>query len=168
MWIDTVKALRPRFVIVFEGWSGEGSKKIDGNWSAPCDPQFDAAYKRDLADLARRIAGSGSEVLVVVPPIPVAGDLPFRHARLWGSTPEGELQDLFDERGACQNRVKFEVVEQGNARLLDLQRRVCPDGSCRRHLGNSLLRSDGMHFEGPGAVWASRWMLAQLEPDDLN
>jgi hypothetical protein len=33
---------------------------------------------------------------------------------------------------------------------------------CRRHLDEVLIRPDGMHFEGPGAVWASHWMLEQV------
>ncbi|MFT5695743.1 MAG: peptidoglycan/LPS O-acetylase OafA/YrhL, partial [Myxococcota bacterium] len=50
-WIATTRAFKPPSVIIFEGWSGEGSKKLGGKWSSPCSSHYDSAYTRDLTDL---------------------------------------------------------------------------------------------------------------------
>jgi len=160
-WVSEVAARRPKRVILLEGWSGEGSKKINGEWAEPCTPSFDEAYERDLADLTRQLHTSGSEVALVLTPAPLARDLASRYARLWGGRSSDALQVLFDERVTCQNDAKRSAAQQTSATLLDLQSRVCPRGNCQRTLGSTLLRSDGMHFDGPGGVWVSRWMLGE-------
>jgi len=98
----------------------------------------------------------------VATPSPLIQDLPSRFSKLWGGVERDDLNTLFRQRVACQNHVRREVARSSEAFLIDLDLYVCPDGRCKRHLGQSLLRPDGMHFEGAGASWASSWILDQL------
>jgi peptidoglycan/LPS O-acetylase OafA/YrhL len=161
-WIAAAAQAQPTVVIVLEGWTGEGSKKVDGQWTEPCTSEFDAAYARDLTDLVSRLLASGAEVAVVATPPPMVQDLPSRFSKLWGGVGRSELKPLFSKRVACQNRVRRNVARSSKVILLDLDAHLCPNGECNRYLGDQLLRLDGMHFEGPGAAWASAWLLDQL------
>ncbi len=80
----------------------------------------------------------------------------------WGDTGGEQLEALFRERMACQNRVREAVARRTGALLLDLQAELCDGGRCRREQDGHTLRPDGMHFQREGAAWASRWLLDRL------
>jgi hypothetical protein len=51
----------------------------------------------------------------------------------------------------------------GTVRLVDLEAHLCTvDGTCDRTLDGVVLRPDGGHFRGPGAVIVGKWILHQL------
>ncbi|MDP6979270.1 MAG: acyltransferase family protein [Myxococcota bacterium] len=162
-WIATVAAQQPAAVILLEGWTGEGSKRIDGVWTHPCESTFDEAYARDLEDLFEQFSAAGSVAAVVTVPPPSVQDLPSRFSKLWGGTSSQQLDALFRERVSCQNEVRKNAAADRGAVVIDLEDQVCPNGKCRRYLEGEILRKDGIHFEGAGASWASRQILERLE-----
>ncbi len=163
-WVASVARLEPALVLLLEGWSGEGAKRIAAGWSHPCRADFDAAHAADLTDLILSIGAAGAVTAVVVMPPPSVPDLSPSFSHQWAATPDAELDALFRERVACQNRVREQVARKTGAILLDLRARVCPGDACLREVDGFVLRSDGMHFEGRGAAWASRWLLDRIDP----
>ncbi len=162
-WIATVAAQKPAVVVLLEGWTGEGSKKIDGVWSQPCESEFDTAYARDLEELFANFSAAGSLAAVVTVPPPSVEDLPSRFSKLWGGTSSQELDTLFRERVGCQNEVRRRAAVDREAMVIDLAGDLCPEGQCRRYVDGETLRRDGIHFDGAGATWASRQILDRLE-----
>ncbi|MEN9792036.1 MAG: hypothetical protein RL330_114 [Actinomycetota bacterium] len=70
----------------------------------------------------------------------------------------------FDERVATYNDLLRDYARENPARatFVDLAARVCPDmpSACRAVVEGIRLRpKDGVHFDGPGARWASRIIL---------
>jgi len=162
-WLAAAHRRAPRDVVLFEGWTGEGWKQLDGDWIAPCSEAYDAAYGRDLTGFVEALLETAERVHVLSVPPPAIEDLPSRFSKLWGGMPRAELDARFRERVACQNRVRRDVAAATPARLLDLEAALCgADGVCQRLHGDVLLRPDGMHFEGPGARWAANWLLDRV------
>jgi hypothetical protein len=63
----------------------------------------------------------------------------------------------------CQNRyLQRAVNDDPNARWLDLDAYICPDGNCLTELDGVELRPDGRHFQGPSANIVSAWMLPRI------
>ena len=66
----------------------------------------------------------------------------------------------------CFNELLTEVArERQDVTLLELRRHLCPEGQplCTAESEGSLIRPDGMHFQGKGAVETARWVLSELE-----
>lgn len=163
-WLQAAARRRPKAVIVFEGWTGEGQKRISNEWREPCEPAFDDAYRRDLTDLVERLSAHTEQVVLLSAAPPQMQDLPSRFSRLWGGMPPAELGERFRERVGCQNAVRSRVAREQSTSWLDLETAVCPEpGACRRFDGDVHLRPDGMHFEDEGARWAARWILDRIQ-----
>jgi peptidoglycan/LPS O-acetylase OafA/YrhL len=161
-WLTAIAEAKPRFVVLLEGWSGEGLKKVAGSWIHPCEDAFDAAFVRDLTDLIENFDAVGTRTLLAVMPPPISGDLSPNYAHQWGALSDEELGSLFEQRMACLNDARREVAHTTGAQLIDLESRICPDGECASELHGFEVRPDGMHFSGPSAAWVSRWLLDEL------
>jgi peptidoglycan/LPS O-acetylase OafA/YrhL len=161
-WITAVTEANPEAVLLIEGWSGEGVKRVEGNWVHPCQEGFDAAYADDLSDLIRRFKATGARPIIASMPPPVAEDLAAGYAKQWGDHTVDELQSIFLERMACLNRVRSEVADRTGIEIFDLATLICPDGACRREINGFRLRPDGMHFTGASAAWVSDWLLGRV------
>ncbi len=71
----------------------------------------------------------------------------------------------FDWRFPAMNRqIDRFVAAHPDTRLIDIAAKVCPHGApCPEQVGGVEPRNgDGVHFDPPGSVWISRWMLPQL------
>lgn len=161
-WVTAVNTVPPRVVLLIEGWSGEGLKKVEGNWTHPCEEDFDLAFAADLENLIHRFEAAGSRPVMTTMPPPVARDLAAGYSRQWGNYEEDELQLLFHGRMECLNRVRSEVALNTGTALIDLASLVCPDGECLREVNGFPMRPDGMHFTGPSAAWVSEWLLDRV------
>jgi hypothetical protein len=114
------------------------------------------------APTLQRVASAGSSPVIVKTPAPFTADLLSKFSKFWGGTDERVLDALSQKRVSCQNHVKQQVVRQSGAVLLDLEAEICPNGECIRTRSGVYLRSDGMHFEGPGGAWAATWHLDRV------
>lgn len=161
-WIAAADFARPAVVIVLEGWSGIGDKRVGSRFGHPCEPDFDAAYRDDLDALVRRLARSGAATALVATAPPYGQDLSPRFAGQWGTARPAERDARFRERATCLNAARREVARATGAVFVDLERELCPGGACTRQREGTVLRPDGLHFSGPGAGWAARWLLDRV------
>ena len=161
-WLDFTATRRPRVVLVVEGWPGAGEREIDGAWLRPCDPAYDAAYRRDLESILRELAALGTEPLVVTAAPPVMEDLSSTFIDLFQEGPDHDLGAMFERRMECQNRVRRQAAGAAGVDVVDLESWVCPGGRCRREVHGQPLRSDGIHFRGRGAIEAASWLLEEI------
>ena len=128
-------------------WPGLGDRKIQGKWRHPCSPEFDAYYRGEVNQALR---GAGQHR---------GTGLHCHRALLF--TANGAPAEAA-ERVDCLNRTYREAAALTGAQILDVEGWVCPDGQCRRDDHGVVLREDGLHFSGGGAVIAADWALDRL------
>lgn len=162
-WRSYAATHHPDTVLILEGWPGAGEKRFGGSWHQPCTTEFDTKFGDDLTDTVHSLQASGSLPAIVTTAPPILSDLNAIMSEHWPNLSSDQLKDLFQRNSECQNRVRREVAEQTGALLLDLDAYLCPHGRCRREMNGVRLRSDGLHFRGPGARLISTWLLDQIE-----
>lgn len=146
-WAEAVGRFDPTVSVLLIGWPGMGDREVDGEPSHPCGAAFDRYYQAEL-DTALRVLGrrGGSVALVTVPYAALA--------------PEGH------DRADCLNDLyRSTAAQHTGVKLLDLARWTCPHGRCLNEVDGVVLRPDGVHFEGDGAMVAARWLLAEALGD---
>lgn len=141
-WGQLLTETDPDAAILFLAWGGIGDRQVEGAARHPCDPTFDAYYRSEV-DAA----------------LEVLGDIPVYVA----TTPYVATARDFDDRVDCLNAVYRAAAEDHPAaRLLDLAEWTCPAGECREEHDGTVLRPDGVHFEGDGGIHAGRWLLDRV------
>lgn len=119
------------------------------------EPVYDFYLSHEL-QLAISIAGShGAHVVLLT--------APYTHR---AERPDG---GLFDEdqpaRVDAWNKLLYQAqsVDPTHITIIDLNKRVCPDGVFTWAVGNLQIRSDGLHFTEEGVQqWIAPWLLPQL------
>ncbi|SCF45388.1 acyltransferase family protein [Micromonospora mirobrigensis] len=152
-WWRSVDADDPDVaVILLDRWELV-DRRLDGRWQHVGDPAYDAYLAGEL-DRAIDIAGGrGAHVVLLTAPYTRRAERP--DGGLW---PEDDAQ-----RVDAWNRLLADAAERKKASLLDLNRRVCPDGEFSWEAGGIRVRSDGLHFTPRGVrEWIAPWLLPEL------
>ncbi|WP_279306370.1 SGNH hydrolase domain-containing protein, partial [Micromonospora globispora] len=152
-WQRGVRADDPDVaVILLDRWELM-DRKLDGRWQHVGDPAFDRYLTEEL-DRAIEIAASrGAHVTLLTAPYTRRAERP--DGGLW---PEDDA-----ERVDAWNRLLRAAADRHRATVLDLNRRVCPDGRFTWDAGGVRVRSDGLHFTPEGVQqWIAPWLLPQL------
>jgi len=152
--LAAIDDFKPNLVIYTRDGISPMAIHHDGAYIDVCSTAFHDWYVDLLEADAKAFARIGAElVLVTAPPAVPVDDAPTSRAR-------------YLESVGCGNRVLHDVAEAmtGTVRLVDLEAHLCTDdGTCDRTLDGVVLRPDGGHFRGPGAVIVGRWILDQLD-----
>jgi hypothetical protein len=120
---------------------------VDGTWAHPCDAAYDDWYESQIADGAKVLTARGARVVLLAP---AQSTLP------WGP-PE------LNERLRCLGDVERRLARTNpSVAVIDLNRFVCPRGVCRDRIDGTLLRPDGLHFDGEGADIVTRWLAPRV------
>jgi peptidoglycan/LPS O-acetylase OafA/YrhL len=137
---------RPDAVVVLYGGWTDAEIELDGAWHTACDGPYQALLRRRLDGVLDEAAASGATVVAVRA---ARSTNTYRRDRSWPDT-------------ACANRVLDASAAAHGDPVVDLDAWLCPDGSCREQVDGMYFRSDGVHFQGPGGVVATRWLLGQV------
>ncbi|MCB1255660.1 MAG: acyltransferase [Microthrixaceae bacterium] len=139
-----VDRVKPDAVLVFR--VGSRQPEPGSSW---CDPTYLQWYTQALNDEIERLSSTGAAVVIA--------PLVYQH---FGGTRSTESDDRTD----CLNKTIAEVTSNNpKAASFPLDKWMCPDrDTCRVEEDGVTLRPDGLHFQGPGAVVASRWILGQI------
>jgi peptidoglycan/LPS O-acetylase OafA/YrhL len=152
-WRRNVKADDPDVaVILLDRWELM-DRRINGRYQHIGDPDFDAYLRKEL-DLAFDIVTARkAHPVVLTAPYTRRAERP--DGGLW---PEDQ-----PERVDAWNVMLRDAARRHHATVIDLNRRVCPDGKFTWRVGGTRVRSDGLHFtpEGVRRVIAP-WLLPQL------
>lgn len=141
-----VEAEGPDVVVVHYGGWLAADLEVDGQWTSSCDPAYEAQFRRRFQQVLDDAGSTGAPVVVVTA------------AR---STNTFRLDDD-EERTACANALAAELVAATpGASLVDLDAWLCPDGTCQERLEGLFVRSDGVHFQGPGGKLVAQWVLTE-------
>jgi peptidoglycan/LPS O-acetylase OafA/YrhL len=141
-------------VILLDRWELM-DRYIDGAYHHVGEPVYDAYLTQEL-DLAIAIVKSrGAHVVLLT--------APYTHR---AERPDGGLypEDQPDRVDAW-NRLLYqeEAKDPQQITILDLNKRVCPQGTFTWVVDNLQIRSDGLHFTEAGVQqWIAPWLLPQL------
>ncbi len=150
-WSGEVARFKPNVSLLTLAWPGYGDRMIDGTWRHPCDPVFDRWYAGEAQAAVRALSSPGNHVVVALTAyssLPLASDA---HQRV------DCLNDAY----------RAGAVAAPGTTIVDVNAFVCPAGTCITQQDGTTLRPDGVHFQGPGALLAARWLLPSLTPDPL-
>jgi peptidoglycan/LPS O-acetylase OafA/YrhL len=155
VWRQSVADLDPDVaVILLDRWELM-DRRLDGEYQHVGQKEFDAYLTSEL-ELALSIVGArgGHTVLLTAP-------YTRRAERRDGSLyPEDE-----PERVDAWNRLLRRVAEEHpqTVTVIDLNRRVCPDGEFTWSIDDLRIRSDGLHFTEEGVRrWIAPWLMPKL------
>jgi peptidoglycan/LPS O-acetylase OafA/YrhL len=138
---------KPAAVVVdYGGWT-DADFELDGSWRDACSPAYQAALHTRFAAVLADVHSSGAPVVVMGA---ARSTNTFREDDNWKHT-------------LCTNEVmKQEAAKVEGVKYLDLDAWLCPGGHCREREDGVYLRSDGVHFQGPGGVVISHWVFDQV------
>jgi hypothetical protein len=141
-------------VVLLDRWELM-DRKLGDKYRAVGDPLFDAYLTVEL-EYALSIVGSHGAHIVLL-------TAPYTHR--W-ERPDGGLYDEDKpERVDAWNRLLRKVAAEHpqDITVIDLNRRVCPDGKFTWTIGRLQIRSDGLHFTEAGVQdYIAPWLVPQL------
>jgi peptidoglycan/LPS O-acetylase OafA/YrhL len=145
-WDRAVRRFRPDVVFLVQQCCAS-EYRIDGAWLEPCSGPYATRYATELEVAARRLTRTGARLVVATAPY----------------TPQEEVDPGYRHSLDCSNRLLVHTARALDLQVADVNRWLCPQGPrCRTEQDGVTLRPDHVHFEGPGAVLVSKWLLDQV------
>jgi peptidoglycan/LPS O-acetylase OafA/YrhL len=130
-------------------------RKLGGRFQHVGEPDFDTYLRGELNLAVSILLSKGAHVVILTAPYN------RRYER-----PNGELYDEdLPERVDAWNRLLLEVAAKNDDRttVIDLNKRVCPDGEFTSSIDRLRIRSDGLHFTPDGVRrYIAPWLMPQL------
>ena len=155
IWRRRLNATDPDVAVVLLGRWELTDRVLGGEFRHVGDPDYDAYLRTELNLALDILLSRGAHVVLLTSPYN------RRYER-----PDGGLYDEdLPERVDAWNRLLREAAakHEGRTTVIDLNRRVCPDGEFTWSVDGIPLRSDGLHFTVDGVRrWIAPWLMPQL------
>ena len=143
-WDEAAEAFRPELVVFSFAEPTDSESEVDGQWTAPCDPFYDARLEQELRSSVQMFAAFGARVILTT--------------AAYANFP-GKSGDWFAHND-CQNDVIRRVgTSEPGALVADVFAWLCPakGAECRNEENGQTLRPDAVHYRDAGAaIIASR------------
>jgi hypothetical protein len=125
----------------------------EGRWTHIGDPAFDAYISGELGRALGILGSTGAPVTVA--------DLPFSRR---GEKPDGTLYpedqpQRVDQWNALLRRT---VGQRTGVGILNLNKKLCPEGVYTAKVDGIAVRSDGVHLTAEGVKWLTPWLEESL------
>jgi len=155
-WLRQLRADRPDEVLLFVGRWETMDRFYRGRWQHLGDPAYDDHLAALLGQAITLLGSTGAHVVVATEPYNRGGE-----------QPDGSLYPEDNPiRVADWNLLLREVVDAHPGTLvLDLNRKLCPNGTFTWNVDGVQVRSDGVHLTQEGVQWLAPWLLRQLYQD---
>ncbi len=139
-------------VVLLDRWELM-DRRLGGRYQHIGDPAFDAYLNRELELALDIVSARGAHVVVLTAPYTRRAERP--DGGLW---PEDD-----PKRVDAWNVMLRAAAARHRATVIDLNARVCPDGTFTWRAGGVRVRSDGLHFTPQGVRrHIAPWLLPQL------
>jgi len=155
-WLRQLRADRPDEVLLFVGRWETMDRYYQGRWQHLGDPAYDSHLAALLGKAITLLGSTGARVVVATEPYNRGGE-----------QPDGSLYPEDDPiRVAYWNfLVRVVVAAHPGTLVLDLNRKLCPNGTFTWNVDGVQVRSDGVHLTQEGVQWLAPWLLRQLNQD---
>jgi peptidoglycan/LPS O-acetylase OafA/YrhL len=143
-WADDIAQDHPDVVFVSLAGQVVGDWLLNGQWVHLCEPGYDIWFEHQVAAGLQQLTAGGARVAVGLP------------------APSFDL--TFEVRTNCLRADEIRAaLSMRNVYLVDFRTLVCPANQCVQSIDGITLRDDGMHYEGPAAELAVRWLGPRLQ-----
>jgi hypothetical protein len=131
-------------VVIWVASSPPDELREGTQWLSACGSQYAADFRSALSHEVEMLGAHGARVVITTSAYP--------RFPLHGS----------DAAAECQNPLRRQVAKSTGAQLVDLFSYICPNGKCRVKQNGVTLRSDGLHYKGPGGAIVAQWLYDQI------
>jgi peptidoglycan/LPS O-acetylase OafA/YrhL len=155
--LGDVKQVKPDVVLVLSTWE-RADLQVGGSTLKAGTKEWERAVQKKMDAVLKRLVGTGAHVVITTQPSQVPAEF-------------HQMTDAdISSQGAAFDRLnlqllKFAARHPKTVTLVDLAGKVCPGGSpCPTKVDGIQPRPlDGGHFSPQAAVWATKWLLPELE-----
>lgn len=125
----------------------------EGQWTHIGDPTFDAYLNGELQRALNILSANGVRLVVATVPYSRGGE-----------KPDGRLypEDQPDRVNLWNAMLRKTVAQRGGVQILDLNKKLCPDGVYTAKVDGIKVRSDGVHLTPEGVKWLTPWLEESL------
>ena len=149
-WAYAVSVFRPDVVVLLVSEPTDSVHEIYGHWTAPCEPAYDTVLEQELHDQIELLASTGASVIVTT----------AAYAGFPNKSP------AWFQHNDCQNAIFRQVAAaEPHTVMADVFDWMCPhlDQNCDTHVGDVVLRPDGVHFRDASARLLAAWLISQAQ-----
>ena len=152
-WAAQVKADRPDVVLAVIGRWETVDRVNEGQWTHIGDPTFDAYLTAELGRALDVLGSTGAQVAIATVPYSRYGE------RADGSLYPEDQPERADRWNAMMRRV---VAGRPEVRVVELNRKLSPNGAYTAKVDGVKVRSDGVHLTAEGVQWLLPWLEQSL------
>jgi peptidoglycan/LPS O-acetylase OafA/YrhL len=152
-WRSEITADRPDAILLIVGRWETVDRVNEGKWTHIGDPVFDAYLTGELGRAVDILSANGA-------PLSVA-NLPYSRR---GERPDGSLYpEDQPERVKEWNALLSKTIDhRARVKILDLNKKLCPEGVYTADVDGIQVRSDGVHLTAEGVQWLTPWLEKSL------
>jgi len=148
-WSTQISQDQPDVALLIIGRWETVDRVNEGQWTHIGDPTFNAYLNGELERALNIVGSTGVRVLVAT--------VPYSHG---GERPDGRLypEDQPDRVNQWNTMLRNTVSHHTNVAILDLNKKLCPDGVYSAKVNGVKVRSDGVHLTPEGVKWLTPWL----------
>ncbi len=152
-WTAQIAADRPDAILLIVGRWETVDRVNEGRWTHIGDPAFDAYLTGELRRAVDILSSKGA-------PLTVA-NLPYsrRGERADGSVYPEDQPERVNQWNTLLGRT---IGQRPNVGVLDLNKKLCPEGVYTSKVDGIQVRSDGVHLTAEGVKWLTPWLEESL------
>ncbi|HYK32907.1 MAG TPA: acyltransferase family protein [Streptosporangiaceae bacterium] len=152
-WLRQLRVDRPDEVLLLVGRWEMMDRFYQGQWQHPGDPAYDDHLAALLSQAITLLGSTGARVIVST-----------ALYNRGGEQPDGSLypEDIPNRVTVWNRLVRTVVAAHPGTHLLNLNRKLCPNGTFTWTVDGIQVRSDGVHLTQQGVQWLAPWLVRQL------
>jgi hypothetical protein len=152
-WAQRINHDRPDVVLLIIGRWEIVDRMHEGRWTHIGEPAYDSYLRGELGRALDILGSTGARVVFTTEPYNRRGERPD------GSLYPEDDPDRVDDWNALLRRV---VLQRPNVRLLDLNKKLGPNGGYTTKVDGIRMRSDGVHPTPEAVEWLTPWLTDAL------
>lgn len=152
-WRSEIAVDQPDAILLIVGRWETVDRVNEGRWTHIGEPAFDAYLTSELRQAVDILSASGA-------PLNIA-NLPYSRR---GERPDGSMwpEDQPDRVKKWNALLAKTVGQRTGVRILDLNKKLCPEGVYTAKVDGIQVRSDGVHLTDEGVKWLTPWLEKSL------
>lgn len=152
-WTAQINQDRPDVALLVIGRWETVDRVNEGKWTHIGEPTFDSYLNFELQRALSIVGSTGVRVMVATVPYSRGGE-----------RPDGRLypEDQPDRVNQWNTMLRNAVSQHQNVGIIDLNKKLCPDGVYTAKVDGIKVRSDGVHLTPEGVKWLIPWLEESL------
>ncbi|OBK14199.1 acyltransferase family protein [Mycobacterium asiaticum] len=148
-WAAQVSHDRPDVALLVIGRWETVDRVNEGKWTHIGDPTFDAYLDFELNRALDIVGATGVRVMVATVPYSRGGER--ADGRLYPEDQPGRVNEW-------NTMLRNAISHRSNVGIVDLNKKLCPDGVYTAKVDGIKVRSDGVHLTPEGVKWLLPWL----------